>query len=84
VGFYSAFIVADRVEVLTRKAGEPATSGVRWQSSAEGDFTVEAVDRSQRGTTVVLHLKEDAKEFADPGGCARWCAATQTTWHSPC
>lgn len=66
VGFYSAFIVADRVEVLSRKAGDPAASGVRWQSGADGEFTVETVDRPQRGTTVVLHLKDDAKEFADP------------------
>jgi molecular chaperone HtpG len=66
VGFYSAFIVADRVEVLSRKAGEPAASGVRWQSGADGEFTVETVERDQRGTTVILHLKEDAKEFADP------------------
>jgi molecular chaperone HtpG len=65
VGFYSAFIVADRVEVLSRKAGEPAATGVRWQSTADGEFTVETVERTQRGTTVVLHLKEDAKEFAD-------------------
>lgn len=66
VGFYSAFIVADRVEVLSRKAGDPAASGVRWQSGADGEFTVETVERPQRGTTVVLHLKDDAKEFADP------------------
>jgi molecular chaperone HtpG len=65
VGFYSAFIVADRVEVLTRKAGESAISGVRWQSNADGEFTVESVDRAQRGTTVILHLKDDAREFAD-------------------
>ncbi len=66
VGFYSAFIVADRVEVLSRKAGEPTASGVRWQSDADGEFTVETVDRAERGTTVILHLKDDAKEFADP------------------
>jgi molecular chaperone HtpG len=66
VGFYSAFIVADRVEVLSRKAGLPAESGVRWESSADGEFTVETVTRAQRGTTVTLHLKPDAKEFADP------------------
>jgi molecular chaperone HtpG len=65
VGFYSAFIVADRVEVLSRKAGEPAGAGVRWQSAADGEFTVETVERPQRGTTVILHLKDDAKEFAD-------------------
>ncbi|HXS26502.1 MAG TPA: molecular chaperone HtpG [Steroidobacteraceae bacterium] len=66
VGFYSAFIVADRVEVLTRKAGCPPEQGVRWESRAEGEFTVENVVRAERGTTVVLHLKEDAAEFADP------------------
>src|SRR5688572_11382862 len=65
VGFYSAFIVADRVEVLTRKAGEPEDAGVRWESSADGEFTVETVTRAERGTAVTLHLKEDAKEFAD-------------------
>jgi molecular chaperone HtpG len=66
VGFYSAFIVADRVEVLSRRAGLPAESGVHWESSADGEFTVETVSRAQRGTTVKLHLKPEAKEFADP------------------
>ena len=66
VGFYSAFIVADRVEVVSHKAGAPAESAVRWESSADGDFTVETITRSERGTTVTLHLKADAKEFADP------------------
>lgn len=66
VGFYSAFIVADRVEVLTRRADAPPESGVRWESQADGDFTVETTSRPERGTTVVLHLKPDAKEFADP------------------
>ncbi len=65
VGFYSAFIVADRVEVLTRRAGLPASEGVLWASSADGEFTVETIEREQRGTTIVLHLKEDAKEFLD-------------------
>jgi molecular chaperone HtpG len=65
VGFYSAFIVASRVEVLTRKAGEPASAGVHWESSADGQFTVEDVELSQRGTTIILHLKDDTKEFAD-------------------
>jgi len=65
VGFYSAFIVADRVEVLSRKAGAPDDAGVRWESSADGEFTVETVTRTERGTAVTLHLKEDAKEFAD-------------------
>ena len=65
VGFYSAFIVSDRVEVISRKAGVPAEAGVRWESSADGDFTVETVTREARGTEVILHLKADAKEFAD-------------------
>ena len=65
VGFYSAFIVADRVTVLTRRAGLAASEGVRWESAADGEFTVETVEREQRGTTIVLHLKEDAKEFLD-------------------
>jgi molecular chaperone HtpG len=65
VGFYSAFIVADEVEVLTRKAGEPAASGTRWVSKADGEFTVETLEHEPRGTTVILHLKEEAKEFAD-------------------
>ena len=66
VGFYSAFIVADEVEVFSRKAGEPASAGVRWASKADGEFTVADVERAERGTSVVLHLKEEAKEFADP------------------
>ncbi len=65
VGFYSAFIVADEIEVLTRKAGEPTSNGVRWASRADGEFTVETIERAERGTSIVLHLKEDAKEFAD-------------------
>ncbi len=65
VGFYSAFIVAERVEVLSRRAGLPAAEGVRWESTADGEFTVETVEREQRGTTVVLHLKDEAKEFLD-------------------
>ena len=65
VGFYSAFIVAEKVEVLSRKAGEPDGWGVRWSSTADGEFTVETVERAQRGTQVILHLKEEAKEFAD-------------------
>ena len=65
VGFYSAFIVAERVEVFSRSARVPAAEGVRWESSADGEFTVETVDCPERGTRVVLHLKEDAREFAD-------------------
>jgi molecular chaperone HtpG len=66
VGFYSAFIVAERVEVRTRKAGAAAEAGVRWESSADGEFTVETLTRPERGTSVTLHLKEDAREFAEP------------------
>ncbi len=66
VGFYSAFIVADRVEVRSRKAGAAPEAGVRWESGAEGDFTVESVTLPSRGTAVTLHLKADALEFADP------------------
>lgn len=65
VGFYSAFIVAERVEVLTRRADLEAAAGVRWESSADGQFTVETVERAERGTSVVLHLKADAHEFLD-------------------
>jgi molecular chaperone HtpG len=65
VGFYSAFIVADRVEVASRKAGLAAAEGVRWESRGEGEFNVETVTRAQRGTSVTLHLKPDAREFAD-------------------
>jgi molecular chaperone HtpG len=66
VGFYSSFIVADRVEVLTRRADAAPEEAVRWESSADGQFTVETITRAERGTSVVLHLKDDAKEFADP------------------
>ncbi len=65
VGFYSAFIVSDRVEVRTRRAGVPPEAGVRWESRADGEFTVENLTLPQRGTAVTLHLKEDAREFAD-------------------
>ena len=65
VGFYSAFIVADKVEVFTRRAGLSANEGVRWESAGEGDFTIETIDKPERGTRIVLHLKADEKEFAD-------------------
>jgi molecular chaperone HtpG len=66
VGFYSAFIVAERVEVHSRKAGAAAEAGVRWESGADGEFTVETVTLPKRGTAVTLHLKAEAREFADP------------------
>ena len=66
VGFYSAFMVADRLEVKTRKAGAKPEEGVIWISSGEGDFTTEQTKVEQRGTSITLHLKEDAKDFAQP------------------
>ncbi len=66
VGFYSAFIVADRVVVETRRAGLEPAAGVRWESDGQGEFTVEAADVAQRGTRVTLHLKEGEAEFAEP------------------
>src|SRR5690554_221568 len=65
VGFYSAFIVADRVEVFTRRAGLGADEGVRWESAGQGEFTIENINKPERGTRIVLHLKADEKEFAD-------------------
>ena len=65
VGFYSAFIVADRVEVHTRRAGEAADQGVLWESHGESEFSVEALEKSDRGTRITLFLKEDSKEFSE-------------------
>ena len=63
VGFYSGFIVADRITVESRRAGLPATEGVRWASGGTGDFEVETIERAARGTSVILHLREDATEY---------------------
>ena len=65
VGFYSGFIVADKIVVESRRAGLPANQGVRWTSKGDGDFEVETITREARGTSVILHLREDALEFAD-------------------
>jgi len=65
VGFYSAFIVAEKVEVFSRKAGEKAEQGVRWESEGASEFDVEPVEKADRGTKIVLHLKKDEKEFAE-------------------
>ncbi|MBP6778914.1 MAG: molecular chaperone HtpG [Ottowia sp.] len=65
VGFYSGFIVADRITVESRRAGLPAEQGVRWVSQGAGDFEVETITRPERGTSVILHLRDDALEFAD-------------------
>ena len=64
VGFYAAFIVAEKVVVTSRKAGDKVTKGVRWESEGKGDYSVESIDKISRGTEVVLHLKKEAKEFA--------------------
>ena len=63
VGFYSAFIVADKITVESRRAGLPAAEGVRWESGGEGDFTVEQIDKPSRGTNITLHLREGEDEF---------------------
>ena len=60
VGFYSGFIVADRITVESRRAGLPADQGVRWASGGAGDFEVDTITRAQRGTSIILHLREDA------------------------
>ncbi|MBM7455593.1 molecular chaperone HtpG [Oceanisphaera litoralis] len=65
VGFYSAFIVADKVTVLSRAAGQPSDRGVRWESDGDGSFTVADIDKPGRGTDVILHLREAELEFLD-------------------
>jgi molecular chaperone HtpG len=65
VGFYSAFIVADKVDVFSRRAGSPASEGVHWSSKGEGEFEVATVEKAERGTRIVLHLKSGEDEFAD-------------------
>ncbi len=63
VGFYSSFIVADNVTVESRRAGLPSEQGVRWQSMGDGEFSVEPITKTTRGTKIILHLKEDEQEF---------------------
>ena len=63
VGFYSGFIVADRITVESRRAGLPSSQGVRWSSAGTGDFEVQDIERSHRGSSVILHLKEDAGDY---------------------
>ena len=65
VGFYSGFIVADKITVETRRAGAEAAEGVRWISGGTGDFEVETINRAERGTSVILHLREEAMEYAN-------------------
>jgi molecular chaperone HtpG len=63
VGFYSAFIVADRVTLLTRRAGAPTDHGVKWESAGEGEYTVETIEKATRGTDVILHLRPEEDEL---------------------
>ncbi|MEW9573190.1 molecular chaperone HtpG [Rhodanobacter sp. Si-c] len=63
VGFYSAFVVADKVTVLTRRADAPAAEGVKWESDGKGEYALEQVELAERGTAVILHLKADEDEF---------------------
>jgi molecular chaperone HtpG len=65
VGFYSAFMAADKVTVESRPAGGKPEDGVRWQSDGQGEFTIESITKAVRGTSVILHLREDSKEFLD-------------------
>ncbi|GIU53601.1 molecular chaperone HtpG [Shewanella sp. KT0246] len=65
VGFYSAFIVADKVTVRTRAAGADVNQGVVWESEGEGDFTVDTITKNSRGTEITLHLRDEEKEYAD-------------------
>jgi len=65
VGFYSSFIVAKKVDVYTRRAGADKAEGVHWSSAGEGEFTIADVEKADRGTTIVLHLKDDETEFAN-------------------
>lgn len=63
VGFYSAFIIADKVTLITRRAGLTSEHGVRWESSGEGDYTLETIEKPGRGTDITLHLRKDEDEF---------------------
>jgi molecular chaperone HtpG len=65
VGFYSSFMVADKVTVISRKAGQDLQNGVKWESSADGHFTVEDIEKDKNGTDVILHLKDDEKKYLE-------------------
>lgn len=77
VGFYAAFIVADKVTVRTRRAGAAADEAVCWESGGEGDYTLENITKADRGTEITLHLKSDAEEFSEP-----WRVRTVITKYS--
>ena len=64
VGFYSAFLVAQKVELTTRHAGQPDSTGVHWESEGEGEYTINTIDGVERGTTITLHLRDDEEEFS--------------------
>ncbi len=66
VGFYSSFMVADKVTVVSRPAGGAKADGVKWESDGQGEFSVEAVEKEKHGTDVILHLRNDSTEFLDP------------------
>uniref|UniRef100_UPI0026100805 ATP-binding protein n=1 Tax=Geobacter sp. TaxID=46610 RepID=UPI0026100805 len=65
VGFYASFMVADRVTLVTRRAGHDRSAGVRWESAGDGSYTVEECEKATRGTEITLHLKEEMKEYLD-------------------
>src|SRR5713101_1188840 len=65
VGFYSAFVVADRVTLTTRKVGHAANDGARWESTGEGEYTLESVEKATRGTEITLHLRPEEDELLD-------------------
>jgi molecular chaperone HtpG len=65
VGFYSSFMVADKITVLSREAGQKGAKGIRWESAADGTFTIEDVDKKTKGTDVILHMQSDAKKYLD-------------------
>ncbi|MDX1795564.1 MAG: molecular chaperone HtpG, partial [Hydrogenovibrio sp.] len=65
VGFYASFIVADKVTLITRKAGDDKSEGTRWESEGEGEYTLESMEKETKGTEIILHLKEDMDEFLD-------------------
>ena len=83
VGFYSAFMVADKVTVVTRPGRSTPADGVRWESDGQGEFTVEAYEKATRGTDVTLHLKDDDKDFLDPYRLRRSSRSSPTSSSSP-